>query len=361
MNQTTLNAIVLSAALCLSMSSSDLRGQTRAASEAKPTFTAAQKEALTTLYEHGGILIQLDEQRPGQPVVMIDFADFAGHPEFQNEWLKHLLLFPEITSVRLSGTKLTDDAITQLTTLPKLTDIALKDTLLTDVGLAQIANFKQLKTLDVRGTQVSPEGVAELRKKLPALVVEVSPLKTKLTPEQALLELKKAGSILVHYDDRLPGNPVIMLDGMNHPRFQDEWCSLFASFPQLRQIGLGGTSLSDEGLEGIAEVAKLESLYLGQTNITDVGLAKLANCKNLKYLDVEGTRVTAAGLDAIRKALPKLEVNGVSEKVGTDNVWLDGRPLMPFAIMLVAIRLPKRRRETSSCSQPLTLRNGGSS
>lgn len=304
-----------------------VHGQTPAA-EQKPTFTAEQRAALDALYEHSGILIQLDEQRPGQPVVMIDFA---GHPEFQDEWLQHLRPFPELTTVRLSGTAISDAGLTQIAKLPKLVELSLKDTPVSDDGLTKLADCPQLKSLDVRGTQVSPTGIAQLRKKLPGLFVEASPPKTKLTPEQALAELKKFGGMLVHYDDRLPGTPVVMIDATNLLQFQDEWTRYFAFLPSLRTVGLSGTPLTDAGLDGLAEVGGLQDLILTETKITDAGISKLAKCKNLKTLHVEGTGVTAAGIAALRRALPQLEINGKSEPVGTENVWLDGRPVVPFA------------------------------
>jgi hypothetical protein len=174
MNLTTLNAFLFSAALCLSISSSDLRGQAPAANEAKPTFTAAQKEALAALYDHGGILIHLDEQRPGRPVVMIDFA---GHPEFQDEWLQHLLRFPELTTVRLAETALTDSGLNQLKQLPKLTELILNDTAVTDVGLIKLADCKTLRTLAVSGTRVTEAGTTVLRKALPQLKIITEPPK----------------------------------------------------------------------------------------------------------------------------------------------------------------------------------------
>jgi hypothetical protein len=296
--------------------------------EQKPMFTAEQRAALDALYEHGGILIGLDEQRAGRPVVLIDFA---GHPEFQDEWLQHLLPFTELTTVRLSGTAISDAGLPQLTKLKKLSEITLKDTPISDAGLAKLAELKQLRSLDVRGTRATPAGVADLRKKLPNIFVEASPPKVKLTPEQGLAELKKLGGILVHYDDRLPGNPVIMLDATNHQQLRDEWTRFFSAFPQLRQVGLSGTSLSDAGLDGLADVAGLESLYLAETKITDAGLAKLAACKNLRFLDVEGTPVTAAGMTALRKALPQLETKAPPEKPTGGYVWSDNRPLRPFA------------------------------
>lgn len=326
MKLTTSAITTLVAACVLCATTAALHAQAPAA-EQKPTFTAEQRAALDALYEHGGILIGLDEQRPGRPVVLIDFA---GHPEFQDEWLQYLMPFTELTTVRLSGTKISDAGLSQLKNLAKLSEVTLKDTPIDDAGLANLADLKQLRSLDVRGTRATPAGVAELRKRLPNLFVEASPPKTTLTPEQGLAELKKLGGILVHYDDRLPGNPVIMIDATNHQQFRDEWTQLFGSFPQLRQVGLSGTSLTDAGLDGLTGIAALESLHLAETKITDSGLVKLAGCKNLRYLDVGGTRVTAAGIATLRKTLPQLETNTPPKEPTGGYVWSDNRPLRPF-------------------------------
>lgn len=327
MKPTTAAIAAVSTAFFLFVATTVVLAQPPAA-EQKPTFTAEQRAALDALYEHGGILFHLDEQRPGQPVVMIDFA---GHPEFQDEWLQHLLPFPELTTVRLAGTAISDVGLEEISKLPKLAELTLKDTPITDDGLAKLAACPQLKSLDVRGTQVSPAGIEQLRKKVPTLFVEASPPKMKLTPEQALAELKKAGGMLVHYDDRLPGTPVVMIDAANLLQFQDEWTRYFAFLPSLRTVSLSGTPLTDAGLDGLAEVGSLQDLILTETKITDAGVAKLAKCKNLKTLNVEGTGVTEAGIAALHRALPQLEVNGKFEPVGTDNVWLDGRPVVAFA------------------------------
>ena len=95
---------------------------------------------------------------------------------------------------------------------------------------------------------------------MPELLIEASPPKVELSSEQAVAELKKLGGILVHYDDRKPGNPVIMVDATNQLQFQDEWTSYLPAFPQLRQIGLAGTPVSDTGLDVFADITELESL-----------------------------------------------------------------------------------------------------
>lgn len=145
-------------------------GEPASAGGNKPKFTAAQLEAIDALCEHGGVAIGLDEDRPGTPVISVDFA---AHPEFQDEWLRQLRVFPELTTVRLSGTGLSDAGIDHLLQLPQLSDLSLGQTRITDAGLAKLARLKQLKRLDLSGVQVSAEAVAKLRKALPQLKIVV--------------------------------------------------------------------------------------------------------------------------------------------------------------------------------------------
>lgn len=151
-----------------------VRSQPAAERSAKPKLNAAQRAALAALMERGGILLRLDEQRPGQPLVAVDFA---SHPEFQDDWLKQLLPFTELTTVGLAGTALTDAGVVQLTKLPKLAQLNLSGTAVTDAGLTKLAGCKQLRRLTVDGAGVTPAGIAALRKALPKLEVAAEPAK----------------------------------------------------------------------------------------------------------------------------------------------------------------------------------------
>lgn len=134
----------------------------------KPKFTPAQLAALDALYEHGGIVIGLDEDRPGTPVISVDFA---AHPEFRDDWLKHLRAFPQLAVVRLSGTSASDAAIEHLLVLPELRELSLNGTAISDAGLARLAGLKQMRVLDVSDTRVSPAAVAQLRRDRPRLKI----------------------------------------------------------------------------------------------------------------------------------------------------------------------------------------------
>lgn len=127
--------------------------------------------------------------------------------------------------------------------------------------------------------------------------------------QAALAQLKQLGGVLIHYNDRLPGRPVVLVDFTNHKGFKDEWLKPLAALPHLSGLGLGGTAVTDEGLRHLKKLRALETLTLAETKITDEGLAELIGLKSLRALDIRGARVTAAGATVLRRFLPELEVS----------------------------------------------------
>lgn len=282
------------------------------ATAGKPKWSSAQRDALSAIYDHGGILLQLDDGRPDRPLIAVDFS---GHCDIDNDWLRHLLSFTELTSLRLAGTAITDDGLKTLNRFPKLSHLTLKDTPITDSGLLALAECKSLKRLDVRGTGVGAVAIAALRMALPELVVETSTPRTPVSPEQALAELKKVCDIMVHHDDRLPGNPVTMIDATNGSKLMDDSVRFVIDLPELRQISFSGTPLSDAAVATLAAARRLETLSLANTKLTDAGLVRLAACRQLRMLDVTGTRVTQAGIATLRKNSPQITITAEPEKL----------------------------------------------
>jgi hypothetical protein len=103
--------------------------------------------------------------------------------------------------------------------------------------------------------------------------------------------------------------------------------------PQLYDLNLAGTKVTDEGLKALDNMTNLHRLHLEKTAVTDAGLAHLKNLSNLEYLNLYHTavsdagveqlqglkklknvylwesKVTDAGADNLKKALPTLSVD----------------------------------------------------
>lgn len=70
-----------------------------------------------------------------------------------------------------------------------------------------------------------------------------------------------------------------------------------ANIPNLVELNLANTKVTDEGLVSIAGLTNLTHLHLENTAITDAGLAHLKGLSNLVYLNLYNTKVTDAGMD----------------------------------------------------------------
>jgi hypothetical protein len=85
----------------------------------------------------------------------------------------------------------------------------------------------------------------------------------------------------------------------------DSTVLVLKGLPDLRELSLAGTAVSDDALRNLAVLKNLESLSLDRTGITDAGLALLAPLGNLEFVSLKRTLATEEGVDKLRKALPK--------------------------------------------------------
>lgn len=114
-------------------------------------------------------------------------------------------------------------------------------------------------------------------------------------------------------DPTRPGSPVIKVV-LTGDRITDKQLRWLASFPELRELDLSNTKVTNAGMPALRGLAKLENLNLSCTLVTDEGLMHLRMLGNLRYLDLskprkgefnETTRFTDKALLHI-KAMPKL-------------------------------------------------------
>ncbi len=76
---------------------------------------------------------------------------------------------------------------------------------------------------------------------------------------------------------------------------------LFLIAPNISELDLSRTSITDAALEHIGSFARITKLNLANTQVGDAGIAKLVDLKNLDWLNLYGTQVSDAGLPEIAK------------------------------------------------------------
>ena len=77
----------------------------------------------------------------------------------------------------------------------------------------------------------------------------------------------------------------------------------------LRVIDLDNTKVTDRCLVEVARLPALEELWLECTSVTDAGLKELHSLRNLKFVSLAYTAATQQGVEALRRAIPGVEVS----------------------------------------------------
>lgn len=124
----------------------------------------------------------------------------------------------------------------------------------------------------------------------------------------AIQELEALGAE-VRVDGDKPDQPVWSVDLSEKPVTRDTLL-LLRAFPQLETLLLNDTAVDDRLVEVIVENDGLKELGLAGTHITDQGVARVAVLRSLEKLTLDRTTVTERGL-LMLAGLPNLDVPSV--------------------------------------------------
>ena len=119
---------------------------------------------------------------------------------------------------------------------------------------------------------------------------------------QAIENLRKTGLIVnaLSQDQNL-----VEVSAVNAPNFSDKEIELLKPLAQqIAWLKLGGTKITDAGLDQISKFPHLAKLHLERTNVTDKGIAALKGLEYLEYLNIIGTKVGDAGLKTVAGMSP---------------------------------------------------------
>jgi len=206
--------------------------------------------------------------------------------------LRRLVEYPDLTTLDLSLTRITDEGMAEIKTLRNVTDLNLWYTeYVTDQGVAAIKDWKKLKRLNLHGT-------------------------------------KSSDTALEH----------------------------IAGITSLESVDVGSTLMTDVGLERLSTLTNLKELTMGGNELGDAGLQALRQLPTLTYLDLTGRQGTdknvwtimmsAAGLDAILslKNLQELRIGCYAMNVGIEGTKfgeVTATAVLPEWLERMRARLPK--------------------
>jgi len=165
-------------------------------------------------------------------------------------------VLPNLTSLDLADTELTDLGMAHIPKFPKLVKLSLFYCNISNSGLRHISKLTQLEMLNLDSRDISDEGLRHLR----------------------LLQNLKSLDIF-------------------SGRITDSGCGHIANIKSLEALELCGGGIGDMGCTLLANLENLTSLNLSQNNrISNRGAAALAVLTKMKSLNLSNTRVNASAL-----------------------------------------------------------------
>src|SRR5262249_47400726 len=120
---------------------------------------------------------------------------------------------------------------------------------------------------------------------------------------KAIAALRKQGAEVLR-DDKVKDSPVVVRFPGGSAKAVDP--RPLGELPALTRLDLADTPAKDGDLAHLAGLARLEDLLLGGTGITDKGVEAIRKLGSLRLLDLSDTKVTPRGLARLG-ALGKLE------------------------------------------------------
>jgi Leucine-rich repeat (LRR) protein len=194
-----------------------------------------------------------------------------------------LLNLSTLEELNLDSCPIGDRAIAHLAdnnVAPNLTSLDLADTNLTDIGMAKIAAFRKLTRLSLFYCSISNSGLRHISNLVELQVLNLDSREISDAGLSHLRALTKLKSL-----DIFSG------------RISDAGCAHIASIKSLESLELCGGGIGDDGCTALATLDNLQSLNLSQNErITNRGAAVLAALTNLRALNLSNTLVNSAAL-----------------------------------------------------------------
>ena len=89
---------------------------------------------------------------------------------------------------------------------------------------------------------------------------------------------------------------------------RDDDLLIINNLTYIDDLDLGGTSITDVGIQRLTHLSNLKSLDLSRTNVSDASVNSICYFTNLHTLDISKTQITQNGLDIIKKHIPRCNI-----------------------------------------------------
>jgi internalin A len=245
--------------------------------------------------------------------------------------LKEVARLKGLTALDLMDTKLTAEGLKELAGLPKLERLYLSPGQFTDASLRVLRELDLLHKLKQAGGEEAFKGEAYGADPASMAEIFIFDLSGSHVTDSGLKELKalKNLSRVELGESRVTGVGVKDLAGLMklsqlhlHGSATDAGLKEIGCLKQLDVLHVSGKEVSDAGVKHLAALENLVSFYVGGTNMTDAGLKELTALKNVSFLWLEANQVTDAGMKHVAR-FDKLRVLYLYEPQVTDAGFME--------------------------------------
>lgn len=232
---------------------------------------------------------------------------------FEPRWLEHLSDLP-LKVLGLSGTPLTDEAITYTVDMKDLESLDIGEAEVTDKGLKLLSSAKSITHLDINlARHITKDGIRHIGEMKQLRKLELATCR-KVTEKclANIVNLNNLAYLNLRDMKIVPGN-----------------LSYLSSLKNLLMIDLSNCNLSDPL---VSEVAKIDSLYnlnISGSNFTNKSLPELAKLKHLNRLVIKNCpKVDECAVKKFQTILPGCRVkyshsNSLSKKLKSDEYRME--------------------------------------
>jgi hypothetical protein len=154
-----------------------------------------------------------------------------------------------------SGAGMTDDAFIEFALFPELKSIRLRQTKLTDAGLRAVVGLGKLEEFRCVGSAITGRGLEHLAERKGLKVVDLADGRLTDASLGALLALPGLREL------HLAGNPI-----------GDNGVALLAQIDGIETLDLAGTGITDAGLRMLKKHPTLKTLIVTDTRVTGAGI-----------------------------------------------------------------------------------------
>ena len=118
----------------------------------------------------------------------------------------------------------------------------------------------------------------------------------------------------------------------SRPEIGDNEMTILSAHPTIRELYLGGSGVTDEGVKVLRGLPQLEWLELSDTAITDAGIDILSAMTTLQFLFLYGCQITDACLPGLISLVSLREI-------GLHDSLISAKGLKQLSLALSAVKI----------------------